>query len=133
MQTSGNTAFDSFMSPYPGGGKIAYESAWLCGSTVLHAILSHWDTAFEGNPIVDEQITSAQQRQMADNATRLKHLPFGSLQTTALHGIKQAVRNNITSWPGLFVLIGAAAIFKWLIFKRHANKNSRSTDKTGES
>jgi len=38
----GHTAVESLTAPYV-GRNIALESAWLCGSTALHWILSHWD------------------------------------------------------------------------------------------
>lgn len=43
MPRPGHTAVESLTAPYI-GGRLALESAWLCGSTVLHLILSHWDT-----------------------------------------------------------------------------------------
>ena len=43
MQRPGHTAVESVTAPYI-GSKLALESAWLCGSTVLHKILSEWDT-----------------------------------------------------------------------------------------
>jgi len=46
MQPPGSTAFQSVTAHYVGGGKIAEESAWLCGSTVLHKLLANWDTYF---------------------------------------------------------------------------------------
>jgi len=119
MQAPGGTAFNSFASPYPGGGKLAYQSAWLCGSTVLHAILSHWDRAFEGNPMLDAQITSAQQRQMSDSTQGLKHLLLGILQTPSWRGLKQAVGHKSTGWWYLLALVCIAAIFMRFILKRH--------------
>jgi purine nucleoside permease len=117
MQPPGLTAFDSFESHYPGGSEFAYQSAWLCGSTVLHAILSHWDGAFGGNPILDAQITSAQQRQMPDNAKGLKHLLFGVQQTPAWRGFKRVVHHqsavrSYLSWLGWIVAISMGFIFK---------------------
>jgi hypothetical protein len=32
---------ESLTTPYI-GGRLALESAWLCGSTVLHKILAEW-------------------------------------------------------------------------------------------
>jgi purine nucleoside permease len=46
MEPPSSTALDSVTAQYPGGGKLAFESAWLCGSTVLHAILTGWNTAY---------------------------------------------------------------------------------------
>ena len=43
MQPPDDTALKSVNAHYVGGGKIAEESAWLCGSTVLHRILANWD------------------------------------------------------------------------------------------
>ena len=43
MPRPGHTAVESVTAPYI-GSRLALESAWLCGSTVLHEILSHWDT-----------------------------------------------------------------------------------------
>jgi purine nucleoside permease len=37
----GHTAVESVTAPYI-GTKVALESAWLCGSTVLHKILADW-------------------------------------------------------------------------------------------
>jgi purine nucleoside permease len=44
MQRPGHTAVESVTAPYI-GSKLALESAYLCGSTVLHQILAHWATA----------------------------------------------------------------------------------------
>ncbi len=44
MERPGHTAVESLTEPYI-GMRVALESAWLCGSTVLHWILSHWDVA----------------------------------------------------------------------------------------
>lgn len=41
----GETAMESIAAPYL-GGRLALESAYLCGSTVLHAILTHWDVTY---------------------------------------------------------------------------------------
>lgn len=43
MPRPGHTAVESVTAPYI-GSRLALESAWLCGSTVLHEILNHWDT-----------------------------------------------------------------------------------------
>jgi purine nucleoside permease len=43
MPRPGHTAIESVTAPYI-GGKVAVESAWLTGSTVLHWLLAHWDT-----------------------------------------------------------------------------------------
>ncbi len=43
MPPPGHTAVESVTAPYI-GSKLALESAWLCGSTVLHQILDHWAT-----------------------------------------------------------------------------------------
>jgi len=40
----------SLTTPHQNGGKLAFETAWLCGSTVLHAILEHWNDAYEHIP-----------------------------------------------------------------------------------
>ena len=42
MPRPGHTAVESLTAPYI-GTHIAVQSAWLCGSIVLHYILSHWD------------------------------------------------------------------------------------------
>ena len=42
MPRPGHTAVESVTAPYI-GSKLALESAWLCGSTILHEILSHWN------------------------------------------------------------------------------------------
>ena len=44
MERPGHTAVESLTEPYI-GMRVALESAWLCGSTVLHWLLSHWDVA----------------------------------------------------------------------------------------
>jgi purine nucleoside permease len=44
MERPGHTAVESLTEPYIGGG-VAVESAWLCGSTVLHWLLEHWGAA----------------------------------------------------------------------------------------
>jgi purine nucleoside permease len=41
MPRPGHTAVESLTAPYI-GKNLALESAWLCGSTVLHRILSDW-------------------------------------------------------------------------------------------
>jgi purine nucleoside permease len=43
MQRPGHTAVESVTAPYI-GTRVAVESAWLCGSTVLHKILDNWAT-----------------------------------------------------------------------------------------
>jgi purine nucleoside permease len=45
----GQTAVESITSPYK-GMRLALESGYLCGSTVLHQILAHWDTAYAKIP-----------------------------------------------------------------------------------
>ena len=45
----GHTALESVTAPYL-GTHVAIESAWLCGSTVLHWLLDHWDTAYTHIP-----------------------------------------------------------------------------------
>ena len=49
MPRPGHTAVESVTAPYI-GTRLAVESAWLCGSTVLHWLLAHWDTAFDRIP-----------------------------------------------------------------------------------
>ncbi len=44
MPRPGHTAVESLTAPYL-GKNLALESAWLCGSTVLHWLLTHWSTA----------------------------------------------------------------------------------------
>ena len=41
MPRPGHTAVESVTAPYI-GSRIALESAWLCGSTVLHKLLANW-------------------------------------------------------------------------------------------
>jgi purine nucleoside permease len=41
MPPPGHQPVESLTAPYL-GGRLALESAWLCGSTVLHALLAHW-------------------------------------------------------------------------------------------
>ena len=124
MQAPGSTALDSFESPYPGGSKFAYQSAWLCGSTVLHAILSHWDVAFGGNPILDAQIISAQQHQIPDNAKGFRHLLFEIQQTPAAHGFKRIINHHSTVWSSLSWLGWIVAISMAFIYKKRANTAS---------
>ena len=45
MQRPGHEAVESVTAPYI-GSKLALEAAWLCGSTVLHTLLEHWDTTY---------------------------------------------------------------------------------------
>lgn len=49
MPRPGHTAVESVTDPYI-GTNLALESAWLCGSTVLHDILTHWDTTYAHIP-----------------------------------------------------------------------------------
>jgi purine nucleoside permease len=42
MPRPGHTAVESVTAHYI-GTRLAVESAWLCGSTVLHEILNHWE------------------------------------------------------------------------------------------
>jgi purine nucleoside permease len=49
MQRPGHMPVESLTAPYI-GGKLALESAWLTGSTVLHNLLSHWDTTYAHIP-----------------------------------------------------------------------------------
>ncbi len=49
MPRPGHTAVESVTAPYI-GTRLAVESAWLCGSTVLHWLLNHWDTAYAQVP-----------------------------------------------------------------------------------
>jgi purine nucleoside permease len=48
-QRPGHTAVESVTAPYI-GSKLSLEAAYLCGSTVLHNILSHWDVTFSHVP-----------------------------------------------------------------------------------
>jgi purine nucleoside permease len=48
-QRPGHTAVESVTAPYI-GSKLALEAAYLCGSTVLHSILAHWDTTYSHIP-----------------------------------------------------------------------------------
>jgi purine nucleoside permease len=48
-QRPGHTAVESVTAPYI-GSKLALESAWLCGSTVLNNLLAHWDTTYAHIP-----------------------------------------------------------------------------------
>lgn len=41
MPRPGHTAVESVTAPYI-GTRLALESAWLCGSTVVHWLLAHW-------------------------------------------------------------------------------------------
>jgi purine nucleoside permease len=49
QQHAGETALESIETPYS-GMRIALESAYLCGSTVLHSILAHWDVTYAKIP-----------------------------------------------------------------------------------
>lgn len=49
MPRPGHTAVESVTAPYIGTG-LAVESAWLCGSTVLHALLAGWDQSYATVP-----------------------------------------------------------------------------------
>lgn len=49
MQRPGHEAVESVTAPYI-GTKLALESAYLCGSTVLHHLLTHWDVAYAKVP-----------------------------------------------------------------------------------
>ena len=48
-QRPSHTAVESVTAPYI-GSKLALEAAWLCGSTVLHNLLAHWDTTYAHIP-----------------------------------------------------------------------------------
>jgi purine nucleoside permease len=48
-QRPGHTAVESVTAPFI-GMHLALESAYLCGSTVLHNILAHWDTTYAHIP-----------------------------------------------------------------------------------
>ena len=49
MPRPGHTAVESVTAPYI-GTRLAVESAWLCGSTVLHWLQAHWDQAYTQIP-----------------------------------------------------------------------------------
>ena len=49
QQRPGQTAIESASTRHP-GEVLAFESAYLCGSTVLHNILAHWDTTYAKIP-----------------------------------------------------------------------------------
>ncbi len=49
MPRPGHTAVESVTDPYI-GSKLALEAAYLCGSTVLHDLLTHWDTTYSQIP-----------------------------------------------------------------------------------
>ena len=49
MPRPGHNAVESLTAPYI-GSRLALESAWLCGSTVLHNILGHWETTYAHIP-----------------------------------------------------------------------------------
>jgi purine nucleoside permease len=49
MQRPGHDAVESVTAPYI-GTRLALESAWLCGSTVLHNLLTYWDTTYNQIP-----------------------------------------------------------------------------------
>jgi purine nucleoside permease len=43
MQPEGMSAYDSLTAPFGEGGRLAFESEWLCGSTVMHKLVDNWD------------------------------------------------------------------------------------------
>lgn len=49
MQRPGHTAADSVTAPYI-GTHVAVESAWLCGSTVLHKLTQNWSVTRDHIP-----------------------------------------------------------------------------------
>jgi Purine nucleoside permease (NUP) len=49
MQPPGHDAVQSLTRSYS-NGRMAAESAWRCGSTVLHRILSDWPNTYERIP-----------------------------------------------------------------------------------
>ena len=49
MPRPGHTAIESVTAPYI-GTRLAVESAWLCGSKVLHQLLAHWDETYAHIP-----------------------------------------------------------------------------------
>ncbi len=49
MQPPGQNAIQSLTRGYS-NGRVAAESAWLCGSTVLHRILADWPNTYEHVP-----------------------------------------------------------------------------------
>jgi len=49
QQMTGESAVESISTPHT-GTRLALESAWLCGSTVLHNILAHWDVDYAKVP-----------------------------------------------------------------------------------
>ena len=49
QQRPGQAAIESATTHHPGEA-LAFESAYLCGSTVLHAILAHWETTYAKIP-----------------------------------------------------------------------------------
>lgn len=49
MPPAGMTTIESLNAPFI-GGRLGFESAWLCGSTVLHKILAQWDVTYATVP-----------------------------------------------------------------------------------
>lgn len=49
MPRPGHDPVESLTTPYV-GGRLALESAWLCGSMVLHKILADWPRTYEHMP-----------------------------------------------------------------------------------
>ena len=43
IQPPDGTAVRSVTETHVGRGKIAEESAWLCGSIIMHNLLANWD------------------------------------------------------------------------------------------
>lgn len=50
MQPPGVTAVASLTTRHPGGSKLATESAWLCGSTILHSLMDNWEKDYDHIP-----------------------------------------------------------------------------------
>jgi purine nucleoside permease len=50
IQPPGVTAVASLTTRHPGGSKLAMESAWLCGSTILHSLVDNWDKDYDHIP-----------------------------------------------------------------------------------
>ena len=54
MPRPGHTAVESVTAPYI-GTRLAVESAWLCGSTVLHQLLANWATTRDHVPSLNPE------------------------------------------------------------------------------
>jgi purine nucleoside permease len=74
MQRPGDDAVQSLTGSYS-GGRIALESAWLCGSTVLHKILADWPNTYEHIPEAASSIAEAAPSNGRPEYSSARHWP----------------------------------------------------------